>query len=207
MDTGSRAHRLGIREILRRLQVPLLLFSLSFAVLLALSWLLLLPRLTRVEIGGSVRGLTELRTYRDRLQAQISDLQDRRRSALLPLGATDYGGLVSAKHDRPSFESLLDGLRAAASETAGQPDGGLMGGDGSAIRFSVFYYDATGGALSVRGRVQNVGPRSMTVLAQFIEALKANPSFTRVDGVRFVREEDSAGGFVSPFNLSFSLRE
>jgi hypothetical protein len=52
------APKASVADMLRRAAGPFFLFSSSLMGLLLLSWMFLLPSLTRVEVGGEARGET-----------------------------------------------------------------------------------------------------------------------------------------------------
>ncbi len=61
------------------------------------------------------------------------------------------------------------------------------------------------GILKITGDVRNVGPRSMTVLAQFTEELRSQPFTSEIRHPSFSRVQDKDGNFSSPFNIQIIL--
>jgi hypothetical protein len=195
-DTNNTPH--SLHDILQRMAPQLLLFSLAFATLLVLSWILLLPRLTQVEIAGAVRGIPELREYSERLEGDIADIQKRRNATLLPLKDSLYGSLVQDKVRSKSLLTIQSELKQIASS--------LVPDTEDAVVFSSVHFSESDQTLALRGLIQNVGPRSMTVLAQLVETLRDHPTVEAIEGARFVREEDGQGSFYSPFHLTVLLK-
>lgn len=182
------------REILRRVLLQLFLFALVLTTLLLLSWVLIIPGFGRIEIGGTVRGIAELTAHRNHLTADIASFRERRDATLLPLRDSSYGELVYAKASSPHFLTL----RAHIQEVALR----LVPEEPDAVTIDVMRFDVSTLTFEIAGRIQRVGPRSMTVLAQFIEELRAIPGVTALHGARFAREQDASGAFFSPFQLS-----
>jgi len=166
--------------------------------LLALSWYLLVPELTRVEIGGTVRGLQELKAYKTDLEGQILTMEDQRGSFLLPVNHDLYERLKGLKDERLVFQKLRKEIRQVIVD--------LIPGRTDIVVISGFYFDATTNIGEIRGEVTNVGPRSMTVLAQFVEDIGAIDMVTNVETSRYTRQEGENGSFYSPFTLRISVR-
>ena len=60
--------------------------------------------------------------------------------------------------------------------------------------------------VEISGDVRNVGLRSMTVLAQFVDAVASLPSVASVQRPVFTREKDEDVGFHSPFTFHITLQ-
>ena len=69
-----------------------------------------------------------------------------------------------------------------------------------------YYFSADSNTVEVRGDVRNVGPRSMTVLAKFVEEVRDIAMVLDVASSRFTRLEDDDVGFHSPFVLRIILQ-
>jgi hypothetical protein len=83
---------------------------------------------------------------------------------------------------------------------------GLMADAGTALDGVVIErlrMDAVTREVRVHGDVRGVGPGSMTVLAEFVDLLRAHPSVHALKAPAFTREDDPGVGFHSPFTLSF----
>ena len=66
--THTTKRSIPFNEIASRVAFPFVLFSVVLAGFLFLSWMLLLPRLTQVKIGGSVRDIKEMKQYKADLE-------------------------------------------------------------------------------------------------------------------------------------------
>lgn len=185
------------REIFRRVLLQLLLFALVLTTLLLLSWFLLIPGFGRIEIGGTVRGIAELTEHRNHLTADIAALRERRDATLLPLRDSSYGRLVHVKASSPHFLTLHGQIQEVA--------GRLVPEEPAVVSIDVMRFHASTLTFEIAGRIERVGPRSMTVLAQFIEELRAIPGVNALQGARFTREQDASGEFFSPFQLSLTF--
>ena len=188
-------HSFGV--IARRTAFSFFLFSLMLVLLLTLSWYLLVPELTRVEVGGSVRGITELKDYKTDLEAQISSLEHRRRFFLSQVDHDLYDRLKRLKRDRLKYQTLRKEVNDIIAH--------LVPDNSRAVSLSGFYYDAHRSLAELRGQIGNVGPRSMTVLAQFVEKLHTIPTVIDIDASRYTRLQNDDGAFYSPFTIRLTL--
>ncbi len=184
-------------DIIRRMAFPFFLFTTVLAALLTLSWLLLVPRLTQVSVGGSVRSMGELEEYTQSLSEDISLLETKRTAFLLPIHHDMYERIKTMKRSRDRFQDLRFELRRVITE--------LIPDNRNAITISGIYFDADTHSAEVRGEVRSVGPRSMTVLARFIEDIQRISFVSEVTSSRFTRKEHPEGGFYSPFTLRILL--
>ena len=185
-------------EILRRTSMQFFLFSAVLAGLLLLSWYLLIPELTHIEVGGSVRGLRELKEYKANLEAQILTIEHRRNAFLAPVQSNAYSRIKQLKKSRLKYQEIRTQLTDTATT--------LIPDTKNAVAFSRFRYDSLRNIVELQGEVRNVGPRSMTVLAQFVEAVEALPTVIAVQSTRYTRKEDPEIGYYSPFTLLLQLR-
>ena len=184
-------------DIARRTAFSFFLFALVLTALLTLSWYLLVPELTRTEVGGEVRGLSELKEYKSDLEAQISSLEGERGFFLRPVDHDLYDQLKRMKSDRLKFQELRSDIgKAMVNLVPDQPD---------VVALSGFYYDGQHNTAEISGRIQNVGPRSMTVLAQFVDDLHRIESIISINSSRYTREQDSDNNFYSPFRIRLNL--
>ena len=188
---------MSLSEIFRRAALPFALFTGVLAGLLICSWYLLLPMFTRVEVGGSVLDLASLLTYRAQLQAELATAEEARAASLLPMRDASYETLKDRKRRAPSILGIRETLRSIARGITEQPD---------AVHLSRFALLPDGKTLQLSGDVRFVGPRSMTILAQFIDALENSPLVAAVSLPRFVREEDPVTGPHSPFSVNITLK-
>ncbi len=184
-------------EILRRIAMPFLLFAAVLAVLLMLSWSMLVPRLARVDVGGRTLTAEEIRAYRVDLAAQIVAGEGQRRDLVLSVQDPAYIALKQSRRSALPVTQLLAELETQAAAGADQPD---------AVHLSFLRYDILSGSGSLRGDVRFVGSRSMTVLASFVDVLGRLPVLASVTPPPFIREDDPVTGAHSPFALSFTVK-
>ena len=189
--------RPSLSAVLWHVSWPFFVFSAVLAVLLALSWSLLLPRYTRIEVGGSLRTADDIRLYQQRLTAQIEEKEEGRRQLVLAVHDPQYDELKEQRRSRVP----LDDLRAALSELAKK-----ITGKDDAVSWSAFQYDPEGKTLVITGDMHNVGTSSMTMLAQFSQSLKDLPFVASATTPAFTREEDPKTGFHSPFTITLTLK-
>lgn len=183
--------------ILWRVAWPLLVFSAALALLFSLSWALLLPRFARIEVGGKLQSIAEIRTYREALTAQIAAKEEGRRQSVLAVHDPAYDMLKEQRRARLSFDALKGKLTEHAKSVTGKDD---------AIVFSTFDYDPDGRTLATQGDVRNMGTRSMTMLAAFALSLNKLPFIAEATTPAFTREEDAVFGPHSPFSITLTLR-
>ncbi len=193
---NTQRHTFG--DIARRTAFSFFLFSAVLAALLTLSWFLLVPELTRIEIGGTVRGLQELQTYKEDIEGQIVTLEGERGSFLLPVDHDLYERLKDLKDDRLKFQELRREIRKVIFD--------LVPGRTDVVSLSGFYFDATTNTGELHGQIANVGSRSMTVLAQFAEEIDRIPMVIHIETSRYTRQEGANGEFYSPFTLRITVR-
>jgi len=185
----------GPREVLRCVLFPFALFSVVLLLLLVLSWYLLLPRFTRVELHGVPQDPSRLQTYVEGVQAETKKMEEKRLALILPLDHSPYGILVQEKMSQPSLLAFHEQLKNVARTFLPEQSQAVMLQSISWERDTVV----------ITGDVRNVGLQSMAVLAQFVEAVRAMPGIARVDFPSFTRERDEAIGFHSPFTLRIHL--
>ncbi|OIO55779.1 hypothetical protein AUJ46_00595 [Candidatus Peregrinibacteria bacterium CG1_02_54_53] len=185
----------SLREILRRVLFPFALFGVVLLSLLVLSWYLLLPRFTRVDLHGTSRELSHLQTYVQDIGEQSQKLEDRRLALILPLDGSPYGRLVQAKMSQPSLLMFYEKLQNVAQTFLPEQSQSVV------LKVIRWEHDV----IELTGDVRNVGLQSMAVLAQFVEAVRAMPDVERVDFPSFTRERDGNIGFHSPFTIRIYL--
>ncbi len=195
-QTNTQHPSLG--DVIRRAGLPFLLFTSILMGLLLLSWYLLLPKLTTIDVGGTARGMTELKDYAYSLQGQVHEEERNRNAFVLPTRDTLYGSLVNQKRESRATLNLRSEIAKAATTVV--PD------NKQAIVFFGMQHKISENIFKVRGDVRSVGPRSMTVLGQFVEDLRKIPFVESVEGAKYVREEDPSIGFHSPFVIEIKLK-
>jgi hypothetical protein len=199
MDANTQPSSLSMSDVIRRTALPFFLFSVVLTGLLLISWYALIPELTSVEIAGQKRGLKEIRAYRDDLVSQIETIEANRDEFLMPVQDPIFVGLRAKKQEVPEFMGLRSDIGRVAQSMHPEMDG--------AVAISLFAVDIDAKQAKVNGEVRNVGPRSMTVLAEFIDEVRELPGIGEVDTSKYTRKEHPERGFFSPFSLAISLNE
>ncbi len=190
-------HRPRLSTVLWHISWPFFLFSLVLVALLTLSWSLLLPRYTRIDVGGQLRGAQEIAQYRQELTAQISGKEEERRQLVLAVHDPQYDQLKKLRRDRVQLDELKTNIIEHAKSVTGKDD---------TVVFSTFEYDPAAHTLTIHGDIRNVDTRSMTVLAEFSLALKDLPFVASATTPPFAREDDPKIGFHSPFAITLTLK-
>jgi len=186
----------GLSEILRRILLPLTIFAVVLLSLLLLSWLLLLPKFTRVELHGVAQDFGRLQAYSQEVATSIRSSEERRLALILPLADSPYGELVAKKMSTPDLFAFFQQIKNVSQSFLPEKRQVVI------LQTIVL----KGQVVELTGDVRNVGLQSMAVLAQFVDALRAMPDVANVDYPSFIREQDSAIGFHSPFTLRIHLK-
>ncbi|MCK5020202.1 MAG: hypothetical protein KAS32_24400 [Candidatus Peribacteraceae bacterium] len=185
--------------IFQRTSLPLALFFMVFSLMLFLSKSFLLPALLLVEIDGETHSVEELKSYHDRLSLQVDEKKAERKQLVLPMEGTRYIEILDEKHSAYRLSSLTSAISQVAEKISS------MQGAEKVVSVSGITYSPRKKSLVIIGNIFNVGPRSMTVLAQFIEELRSEPFVLTFHNPKFERKQDSSGKFYSPFNIQISL--
>jgi len=180
-------------NILKRTALPFLIFAAALMGLLTISYTLLLPKLTQVEVAGERRSAVQMRSHVQRLEASILNMQETRDQLIVPLQEGLYG---DAKREKFSVPNLTV-LRSQILELAAQ----IVPSQNDAVVVTHIRFLSDEGVLELSGEVRHVGPRSMTVLAQFVDAVKELPRVTNVELPSFKREHNETVGYYSPFTF------
>ncbi|MCA9370480.1 MAG: hypothetical protein KC680_00785 [Candidatus Peregrinibacteria bacterium] len=186
-----------LSDIVRRTAIPFCLFAVVLTGLLTLSWLLLIPQITDVTVGGQSRDVSHLQEYNNQIQGEITLLEHKRGAYLLPIHHEVYERLKVIKNERSQFEDLRKELKRIRNE--------LVPGNSTVVSIASITFDAGKHTADIRGDIRNVGPRSMTVLARFVEAVQAINFVIDVEPSQYTRKEDPTLGFYSPFTLHIRL--
>lgn len=197
IQTDSLAPQPGA-TIARRVSTPLMLFTGSLFMLLVLSWTLLLPQYTNFHVNGDLLSPREIAIYERDRQQELMAMEEKRNRLVLPVLDAAYDRLKQEKRDVPSVSSIREELRQAAIRAEA--------GQGEIITQSLTVDRATR-AVSVTGDVRNVGPRSMTLLAEYVTQLESIPQFTGLTRPAFSRTDDEGIGIHSPFAFTFTLAD
>lgn len=192
----SASGRVSLSAVLWRFSWPFCLFCFLLAALMTVSWALLLPRYTRVEVGGELRNTAQIIAHRAALEAKISSQESERRRLTMAVHDPQYDDLKAGRLGRVPLDELRSRLTEHAAKIAARND---------VVLWNSFAYDPEEKMLRIRGSVGNVGVRSMTVLAAFAQSLKSLSFIAKVTTPRFMREEDYKTGFRSPFDITITL--
>lgn len=189
--------RQSLDQIFRRSSLQFFLFSAALMGLLMLSRYVLLPPLTQVEVSGSLMGLQELQVHKQGVEKDIIALEKKRNSFLSPQQSDIYRTLQKRKLARMRVQDIRKDIgRIAKTLVPDQEDVILLLG---------MEYDGRGDVVEIWGEVRNVGTRSMTVLAQFVESLRDLRLVKDIDASRYTRREDQDGSYYSPFDIYLLL--
>ncbi len=196
MTNTLTAPNLAFGEILKRVALPLLLFSAVLFGLLLLSGLLLVPRYTTFPAAGRLVGSLELPGYETDVRAKIAELLERRQASVLPIIDPQYAELKMLRLSSSHAQAFVEDVRRVAQ--------GMEGGE--AVQLTHIAIDTDDATVSLTGDVQKVGPRSMTVLARFVEQVSTLPQVGSFTTPTFMREDDAVSGAHSPFTFTLTLR-
>ena len=196
-STPTPAPRPHPSAVLLRIGLPFFLFSAVFALLLTASWAFLLPRYTRIEVGGTPRTVEELKGYAATLTAHIAQKEEERRMLILPIHDPAYDMLKEVRRDRIP----IDDYRAKVEEHARQ-----LAGRDDVIMLEEFAYNPAAKRIFLRGDVRNTGLGSMTTLADFALSLDKLPFVASHTIPSFIRTEDEGIGMHSPFEITLTLQ-
>ncbi|MDD3896254.1 MAG: hypothetical protein PHU04_00195 [Candidatus Peribacteraceae bacterium] len=181
-----------------RILFSFIVFSFVLTGVLTASRIFFLPSLTHVKVAGEERDIQGIRAYHTQLMAQLSDTESRRMDLILPIQNEQYRALLASKQSAPDFLALRQRMQGIASQFAD--------GETPVIFFSDMRLREQERLLEVSGEVRNIGQRSMTVLAQFVEAVQELPLVADVQNPRFTRSFSDEKGDFSPFTILITLR-
>lgn len=187
----------SISEALKRLAIPMALFTVSLVGMLGISSFTILPALTTVEVSGNKNTMDELSRYAAKLEADIATFEAGRTATLEPLHDSPYSALIQRKLLAPKLRSFLDSLAQVIARV--EPTEGV-------VVIEHLRFEPANNVAVLRGDVRNVGPQSMTVLAQLIESLRDTPSVASVTTPQFTRKQDAELGSHSPFTVNITLQ-
>ena len=188
----------SLSKRVHRMLFSFAVFSFVLASVLLASRIFLLPRFTQMQVAGEKRDIHELRAYHSTLVAQLSDAEAHRMDLLLPVQNEQYRALIATKQRSPDFLSVRQRLQNVAMQ--------FSDGEKQVVFFTAMSLHENARTVEVQGEVRNVGQRSMTVLAQFVEAVHALPLVADVTNPRFTRSYTSAQEPFSPFTILITLR-
>lgn len=181
--------------IVERSATPLLLFSGSLFSLLLLSWIFLLPKFTSVERpDGTAMTPSAIAAYTRTLAANVSEAEKNRAMFVRAVHDETYRTLVDARAASLTPLDIEQYLRQAAAR---------LGEREAGITFSRIVVDKH--IVIVEGDIRNVGTRSLTVLAAFIDSVEQLSIVTDFKRPAFTRETLPDGSMHSPFTFTFTL--
>lgn len=196
-DTNSisTAQEAPAQTIADRMAVPFALFSGALFVLLSISYFFLLPRFTNLHLSdGTQLSPRKITQYQLKLTADLQSQEETRVRLVLPVTDESFTSLAEQKRAAWAYADLAEQMRQAVSRL-GEP----------VTTLNIASLSIEGDTVMVTGDIRNVGPRSMTVLAAYVDEIAALPFVTDLEKPSFAREELPGGGFRSPFTMSFTL--
>lgn len=197
LDTHSisTAQEASAQTIAERIAVPFALFSGALFVLLTVSYFFLLPRFTNLHLSdGTQLSPRRITQYQLKLAADLQSQEETRVRLVLPVTDESFTSLAERKRTAWSYADLSEQLRQAASRL-GEP----------VTVLTIASVSIEGDTVTVIGDIRNVGPRSMTVLAAYVDEIAALPFVKDLEKPSFAREQLPDGSYRSPFTMTFTL--
>jgi hypothetical protein len=187
----------SLRRVLGQVSVPLLLFAVSLSFLLLLSEFLLIGRLQKVEVAGGSKSVMEMQALHKSLTASIVSTEEKRGDLLFPERDDLYMSVRALQDEGQTTERLYAEILEQVKGLSSAPD---------SIHIDVLQVTPDAHTVTLKGDVRFVGPRSMTLLAQFTDSLRRLPEVKALEGETFTRLDDPKMGFHSPFDLTLTLQ-
>ena len=194
---GQQLVSSGSLQVVRRIGVFLSIFAGTTSVMLILSWFLFLPAMMQLPLEGRSIPSGNFHQYIQDLQGRIRVAANRRDELINPVRDPLYAQLRTEKYSYLLLPSLYSEIQQVA--------GIVAEGRNDVVLLRSVQFRRGERTLLLEGEVRNVGPRSMTILAQFVDHLRTLSSITSIDPLTFRREHDVTKGFTSPFNLILRL--
>lgn len=185
----------SFRQVLTRCATPFFAFSVALMLLLMLSSALIVPRLTRIAVQGMLLAPPDVERYAAHVRDEIGGLQERVDEFVYPTRDPDYLLLRDMRAAALSPHHLRAAINDALART---PDA-----QGAVNVLHIVLHDD--GSALIEGVVYGVGPRSITVLAGFVDALRDSPLVREVVPSPFQRVDDPVRGPSSPFSIRLFL--
>ena len=199
MDTNTTPayiHFFG-ESLLWKYAGSFLIFSTIFFGILLSSSLLLLPRVTSLDLWGNILPGQDLHTQWRSLHKEVASLEHTRDTRLLSSQDALYISLRERKQAQGSLQAIVQRVEEMRAQ--------ITQGHNDVISIDRMVFDRVQeGTLRLEGKVQHVGPRSMTLLVTFVEALQQISSLSVIEQPRFTRIQDPTGEFFSPFSFVLS---
>ncbi len=182
------------RKILERVALPLLLFAAVLFVLLFVSWFSILPRFTSFAVTDVRLTPVEMDAYVSHLKAELTTQEETRDGLILPLREPAYDMLKHQKRAAMTASMLRSTLLDIGRSVSQAKDA-----------VAITHLSIDGSTVHVTGDVRNVGLRSMTVLASFVEAVGVLPFVDDIKRPSFDRIQNADGSSHSPFEMTLTL--
>ncbi len=178
-----------------KLIIPLSLFSAFLFLFLSLSWNVLVPHITHTNLLGMSVPTEDVLPRKQTLEAKVKSLEERRKDRVF--GSDPLHAFIDdvRTHQEKGWSILVRTTSLAAAQDI----------PGS-VSITETLLDTTAGTLKVTGDVHGVGPRSMTVLAGFVDSVGKIDSVTNVQTSAFTRDVLPDGSFHSPFTITIHFR-
>lgn len=170
----------------------LLLFCAVLASVLAFSYYVLLPSLTRVPVSGQLMPAMDVADYRRDLRAELVSLEEDRAAFLRPQRDPVFDALQEARRN----DVAITVFAASFAEVAAQVQGDAA--------IEIEGMGIANDSVSVQGSVRSSRPDTLTVLATFVEQASHIQGIEGSNPASFTRSQDG-DQFVSPFDLTFRL--
>ena len=186
----------SVATVLRSWSGSFLLFACLLALFLILSWTLLLPRLTGVTVQGMVLTAASGERVVQRVADEVRNLEGKRHAFILPARDAAYRAGREEGGAAPSFIDIRSAITFAIAQAP----------EGHAISITSLTYDVRTRTAHVIGVVSDVGPKSISVLASFIDVLTTLENVESVSPSAFQRVDDPRRGIISPFDIQVTFR-
>lgn len=193
--TSLPARTEPIQKILERSALPLLLFAAVLFVLLFVSWFSILPRFTRFAVEDTLLAPTEMAAYVTHMKAELLAQEETRNGLIMPLREPSYDTLKKEKRAAMNAATLRRTLLDIGASVSQMKDA-----------VAITHVSVEGSTVRVSGVVRNVGLRSMTVLASFVEAVGVLPFVADIERPSFNRVQNADGTAHSPFDMTLTLQ-
>lgn len=187
----------SLQELGWRITVFLSIFTGTTSAVLILSWFLLLPAMMQLPLEGRAIPSRDIHQYVQELQGRIHVAAKRRDELMSPVRDPLYTQLRIEKYSYLTLPALYSEIQRVA--------GIVAEGRSDVVFLQSLQFHRGERTLLLEGEVRNVGPRSMTILAQLVDRLRTLSLVSSVDLPLFQRAYDTQRGFTSPFTLMLHL--
>lgn len=184
------------RSGLYRLGGYALLFSMVFAVMVWGSVVFLLPQWNVIEVSGGEHTVEELMQLKAELASQVEEKEERRSSLITPIQDDAYTGMKRSRGTLQHLQVHQALMNLIRTFPAGS----------TTVWIASETIDVEKNSITLTGDIRNTGTRSMTVLAEFLDALQKIPTVTSLSSVPFTRQHSESIGDFSPFTVTLALQ-